>query len=186
MLIRYLHSFVLILPLLIGCTSIKKKDAPSQPGQPSQLTANDTTPPIPDTKSQPLPLPPLKTHLHDTTYVEGAFILFLRPNDARYAELDSISEEIGEGDSDFGVGISNTLDSLKSNPAYKNIKGLVSEKRYIVIKDCLAGPKVIDRDTINYGFILSTPGKAIDTEFNSVHSGDYREEIDHYFFGKGI
>jgi hypothetical protein len=129
----------------------------------------------------------LKTHLQDTTYTNGSFILFLRPNDARNAELDSISGELGgDGDADFGVGISNTLDSLRESPRYKDIKGLVSISRYVLIKDCIGGPLLIDRDTVNYGFIMSARGKQIDHVYNSVHSGDYREEIDSYFFGEGI
>lgn len=173
---------ILFISILSSCESPKEK-----PGQPITKVApapKDTTAPAAKTQ-QPPPIS-FKTRLHDTTYVEGSFILFLRPNDERYAELDSISEDIGDGDSDFGVGINNTLDSLKKNPEYKDIKGLVTVNRYINIKDCMGGPLVIDRDTINYGFIMSAKGRRIDSVLNSVHSGDYREEIDSYFFGKGI
>jgi hypothetical protein len=151
---------------------------------PNQLVPKDTSIPSPVVKPQPQAQ--LNTHLHDTTFVEGSVILFLRPNDARYAELDSTSDEIGEGDADFGVGINSTLDSLKSNTQYKDIKGLVSTNRYIKIEDCLGGPLVIDRDTVNYGFIMSAKGKSFERLYNNIRSGDYLEEIDSYFFGKGI
>ena len=84
------------------------------------------------------------------------------------------------------MGINSTLDSLKSNPLYKDIKGIVSTKRFIKIEDCLGGPLVIDRDTVNYGFIMSAKAKSFERLYNSIRSGDYLEEIDSYFFGKGI
>jgi hypothetical protein len=183
--------FILAISILASCESPMEKPLSKQPivkdspkPLPKQLIANDTTIPTVDNKEPPQYKP--KTHLHDTTYVEGSFILFLCPDDSRYAELESISEDVGTGDSDFGIGISNTLDSLKQNPQYSNIKGLVSTHRYINIKDCIGGPLVIDRDTVNYGFIMSAKGKHIDSDLNSVHSGHYCGEIDSYFFGKGI
>lgn len=171
--------FILIISILASCESPKEKPISKQP------IAKDT--PIPTVGIKEPTQPRFKTHLRDTTYIEGSFILFLRPNDSRYAELDSTSEEgLGDADSDFGVGINSTLDSLKKNHDYKEIKGLVSQNRYIYIKDCLGGPLVIDRDTVNYGFIMSAKGKGIAKVYNSVRSGDYLEEIDSYFLGKGI
>jgi hypothetical protein len=115
------------------------------------LETVDTTKAI----SHPDPLPEndpavvLKTHLRDTTYAAGSFILFLRPDDARYAELEKEAEnETGDEDADFGVGISATRDSVKENDRYKDIKVLTSATRYICIKDCKDGPFVIDRDSI--------------------------------------
>jgi hypothetical protein len=87
-----------------------------------------------------------------------------------------------EGEADFGVGISNTEDSVSKNNKYKDIKVLVSSSRYICIKDCKNGPLIIDRDTINCGYILSQKGRAIATAYNSVHSGDYLGEMGDYFF----
>ena len=71
---------------------------------------------------------------------------------------------------DFGVGITNTRDSVSKNNKYKDIKVLVSTNRYICIKDCKDSPLIIDRDTVNYGYILSRQGHAIATSYNSVHS----------------
>jgi hypothetical protein len=181
---------ILTLSIFASCESPTEKPLSEQPivkdtpkPLPKQLIANDTTIPTVDNEEPPQFRP--KTHLHDTTYVEGSFILFLRPNDSRYAELERISEDGGDGDSDFGVGISNTLDSLKNNPRYSNIKGLVSTNRYINIKDCRGGPLVIDRDTVSYGFIMSAKGKHVYSALNSVHSGHYCGEIDSYFFERG-
>jgi hypothetical protein len=123
-----------------------------------------------------------KTHLKDTTYASGNFILFLQPDDARYVELDKGSEgNAGDADSDFGVGINATQDSLKKSDRYKNIKVLTSAHRYIFIKDCKDCPLIIDRDSVNYGFIISVNGKTISKSYNSVHGGDYLGELDEYF-----
>jgi hypothetical protein len=124
----------------------------------------------------------LKTHLRDTMYVSGSFILFLRPDDERYNSqaADDTTGEITEADADFGAGISGTMDSLSKNARYKDIKCLVSVNRYILIKDCKGGPLLIDRDSVDVGYILSARGKPIQTRYNSVHSGDYLGEIDEY------
>jgi hypothetical protein len=183
----------LLLFLLVACHSATQKvihpqvavmDAP-RPVQDSPAFAQDTVGPMPTHPDDRQPLKP-KTQLSGTIELEGSFILFLRPNDARYEELNAndSTEGGGDGDSDFGVGISNTLDSLKANPKYKEIKGEVSEKRYVLIKDCLGGPLLIDRNADSYGFILSAPGKKIDTVYNEVHSGDYLQEIEAYFFNQ--
>ncbi len=186
---KNLACLILTLSIFASCESPVGRPLSKQPivkdtPKPLPKQLNDTTIPTDDNKEPPQYS--LKTHLHDTTYVEGSFILFLCPNESRYAELESISEDVGTGDSDFGVGISNTLDSLKQNPQYSNIKGLVSTNRYINIKDCIGGPLVIDRDTVSYGFIMSAKGKHIDSALNSVHSRHYCGEIDSYFFGRGI
>jgi hypothetical protein len=125
----------------------------------------------------------LKTHLRDTKYATGSFILFLRPDDLRYAELEKMAEdEAGDGDADFGVGISTIQDSLKRNDRYKDIKVLATTKKYMCITDYKDGPLIIDRDSVSYGFILSAKGRPIDKYYNSVHSGNYLGEIDEYFW----
>ncbi|HZE85314.1 MAG TPA: hypothetical protein VE035_13460 [Puia sp.] len=177
-----LLSFVLLI--VVSCHSSGKKS----PGKP---IAADTAKMYPDsTKADLNPdIHPrhdtaviLKTHLTDTSYLAGNFILFLRPNEARYAELENDPDGgAGDADSDFGVGISNTIDSLRKNARYATVKALTSTKRYIFIKDCRNGPLVIDRDSVNYGTILSGKGKPISTTYNSVHSGNYLGEIDDYF-----
>jgi hypothetical protein len=173
-------SLLSILVLAMSCHSPVDKPAPA----PVQLIAFDTTKAL----SQPNLHPKYsngsvsKTHLRDTTYAVGNFILFLEPDDERYAELEKDPDaETAEGDADFGAGISGTEDSLKTNDRYKAIKLLVSTHRYISIKDCKDGPLIIDRDSVSYGFILSAKGKPIAVTYNSVHSGNYLGELDDYF-----
>jgi hypothetical protein len=122
------------------------------------------------------------THLTDTITVRGNFILFLRPDQQRF---DSYNEDehpgLYEADSDFGFGIDNTLNALAKNRQFKGIQGLVSTERYVLIRDCATCPLVIDRDTIDYGVILSAKDEQIETTYESVHGGDYLEEVKAYF-----
>lgn len=169
--------FILVLTISCHSPAIKPENA--------SLKAEDTTKVIshPGPRHENDSTVILKTHLKDTTYLAGNFILFLQPDDNRFAELEKMNEEeVGDIDEDFGAGISGTEDSLKKNDQYKDIKVLVSTKRYICIKDCKDGPLIIDRDTVSYGYILSAPGKPIAKTYNSVHSGDYLGELNEYFF----
>jgi hypothetical protein len=122
-----------------------------------------------------------KSHLKDTTIISGNYVLFLRPDSLRF---ESYTKDSGSGiyevDSDFGFGISVTIDSISESKRYKNIKTIVSEKRYIIIKDCKNSPLTIDRDTINYGLIMTAKGKEIKIS-TFVHSGDYLYDVDEYF-----
>jgi hypothetical protein len=178
-------SPLFLLFILFSCHSTNK---PQNPPSPTPDTApvreaHDTAAPRPEQEAEAKRKGPIrfKTHLKDTTIASGSFILFLRPNDSRFAEEQKTDEDIGTADEDFGVGIGNTLDSLPKNKKYQGIRGLVSANRYILIKDCKDGPLVIDRDTIDFGVILSTSGKPIAATYNSVHSGPYMGEIDDYF-----
>jgi hypothetical protein len=122
------------------------------------------------------------THLADTSAFNGAFILFLMPDSSRFASLED-EPGIYDADADFGEGISNTIKSLPNNKKYRDydIKAYTSAKRYISIKDCDGCPLVIDRDTVNYGIILSSWGRSVETNYNQVHSGDYMQEIHAYW-----
>jgi hypothetical protein len=123
-----------------------------------------------------------KTHLRDTTNVSGNFIIFLRPDDTRFDNYAKDNEGgIYEVDSDFGFGLQATIDTISKNKIYKDVKVLVSTERYIIIKDCKTGPITIDRDTINYGIIMSSKGKEIMKEYNQIYSIDYTQEINDYF-----
>ncbi len=175
---RYFRYLPFILLFTTGCHT------PAIKPPPPAFTASDTTKaiPAPDTRPEKDTAFVLKTHLRDTTYAAESFILFLCPDGARYAEFEKQAEdEAGDGDSDFGVGISGTQDSLGRNDRYKDIQVLVSTKRYICISDCKDGPLIINRDSVSYGYILSAKGKAISKTYNSVHSGNYVGEIEEYF-----
>ena len=119
-------------------------------------------------------------HLQDTTIIKGDFVLFLRPDSIRFENYAKEDENIYDADSDFGVGISATMDSIARNKKYNDIHTSVSVKRYVVITDCKNCPQTIDRDTINYGLLLTSKGNKIKIQTN-LHSGDYLQEVDEYF-----
>lgn len=169
--------FLLVLIVTAGCHSAGSV-------KPPQLMAVDTNKEatLSDTSHKNEMFLPPKTHLKDTTRMSGNELLFLCPDPARYDSLAANEDnEMGTVSEDFEVGIRNTLDSVKANKKYKNIKVWISVQRYILIKDCKNGPLLIDRDTVTYGYILSGPGKAVGSVYNSVHSGDYLGELDEYF-----
>ena len=174
-----LNQYLLfILTLTMSCHTPAIKLAPEPLKAVDKTKAISHPDPHPENDSAVV----LKTHLRDTTYAGGSFILFLRPDDARYAELEKeVEGEAGDGDADFGAGIGSTQDSLKRNARYKDIKVLTSTNRFICISDCKNGPVIIDRDSVSYGFILSAKQRPIAKTYNSVHSGDYIGEIDEYF-----
>jgi len=122
-----------------------------------------------------------ETHLRDTTEISGNVVLFLRPDDERFASYEENgATEIYEVDSDFGFGIAGTMDSLARIKKYKNLNADVTTKRFVTINDCNSCPMTIDRDSINYGYILSSAGRDIITS-NEVHSNNYLMEVDKYF-----
>jgi len=124
----------IVLFAVTGCHSPGKKS------ETVSLVSVDSTEPAAPTENQPHSERSVvvKTHLRDTTLIGGSFILFLRPDQERFTE--SIEHDpdggIGDGDSDFGVGINNTMDSVSKNDKYKNVKVLISTKRFILIEDC--------------------------------------------------
>ena len=130
--------------------------------------------------------PNLKIHNQDaynfeneTEIIKGEYVLFLRPNDKKF-ELLRDEPGIFEVDSDFGFAISNTIDSLKSKKQEKNIKYIVSTKRYIEIENCKKCPVKIDRDSILYGIILTSPSKEVQI-INGIGTLNYFSFVDQYF-----
>ncbi|MDP4262296.1 MAG: hypothetical protein Q8941_07170 [Bacteroidota bacterium] len=175
---RYPGYIFTVVIAISGCNSspVKKNNPPIAIDSSEHKDSNSDNRP----KTAPGDIP--KTHLKDTTIAGGDFILFLRPDSARFESYAEDEDSgINEADSDFGFGISNTEDSFSKNKQYKNIKILVSEARYILIKDCKTCPLTIDRDTINYGVIISSKGRQMETIYGQVHSGDYLQEVKDYF-----
>ena len=129
-----------------------------------------------DTQAPPI----IQTHLQDAISMKGDFILFLQPDSARFESLED-EPGIYDGDSDFGVGISNTIIGLSKSKQLNKITVRTSDKRFINISDCKECPVIIDRDTVNYGYILSGKGRSLETKYKEVHSGDYQQEIEKYF-----
>ena len=122
-----------------------------------------------------------QTHLKDTSFIKGSYVLFLRPDDITFESYAKDENNgIYEIDADFGFAMAATMDTMAKNKRYKNIKTDISTARYIVIQDCKNGPLVVDRDSINYGLIVTRKGYAIQTS-TFVHSGDYLAEVDAYF-----
>lgn len=117
----------------------------------------------------------------DTLDFNGEYILFIRPSNKKFKAL--VEEEPGtyEIDSDFGFGISATIDSLKNNPKYYSVKNKIVTERFVKIEGCKNCPKIIDTDsTIVYGLILTKPDKEMQI-LRNVHSMHYLTEIDEYF-----
>lgn len=118
------------------------------------------------------------THLKDTMKICGNTILILRPDSLRFQSyLDSGEEWIYEVDSDFGFGFSKALDSINYNGVYEE----VTEKRYIKIYDCKECPLLIDRDSINYGFILVKTNGVVKIDNKVFTSEYYIDQFEKYF-----
>ena len=104
-----------------------------------------------------------KPHLRDSTIVSGNCIVFLRPDSLRYNYyVEKDDGDLSAVDDDFGWNISTTMDSLSKNKRYKNIRGIISLNRYILINDCENYPIIIDRDTIDFGYILISRTKQME------------------------
>lgn len=160
----------LICVMLLSCCD---RVPPPSPGKSRRI--QDTLSHEPPLRSEHLP------HLHDTTSISGNCILFLRPDEQRFdSYCDDPDSHIYEIDSDFGVGLANTLDGLTNNKRFGSIQGIVSTKRYILIRDCTECPLIIDRDSIDYGVIFSAKGQSIKTIYESIHS-NYLQEAEAYF-----
>ncbi|HWJ90308.1 MAG TPA: hypothetical protein VNR87_04310 [Flavisolibacter sp.] len=121
------------------------------------------------------------THLKDTITIEGNFVIFLLPDSARFASYENEDENVYTADSDFGAGVSETIDSMKTAGKYKHIHYSTTEKRFIMVNGNEHSPSVIDRDTISYGVVLIAKDKPART-ISFLHSGNYLSDIDDYFF----
>ncbi len=176
------HNFKMTTRLLFcliafvwGCNSpTAKMDNKSTTVTDSIISQNNQT-----AKAYAVVIP--ETHLQDTTTISGSIVLFLRPDSLRFESYTKDPNSgIYEVDSDFGFGISATIDSISGSNKYKSIKTIVSDKRYIIIKDCKNAPLTIDRDTIDYGLILTSKGKEIKIS-TLLHGGNYLSDVDVYF-----
>ncbi len=160
-----LTSLAIIILLFYGCNSDLKNHKENSDILETDLKS-DTI------KSQ------LPTHLKDTVKISGNTILILRPDSLRFQSyLDAGKEWIYEVDSDFGFGFSIALDSVNINGVNED----VTDKRFVKILGCKDCPILIDRDTIDYGFILVKTNESIRID-NSVFSSEYYiQEFEQYF-----
>ena len=173
MITRYCFFIV----LFIGCNSPANKDH-----SPTAISngRQDSLPISQISKNATKTTKVISTHLHDTIVIQGEFVLFLRPDSLRFEWYENEDGNIYDADSDFGYAISATMDSISKNRKYITIKAAVSDKRYILIRNCKTCPQTIDRDTIDYAVLLTSKEKELKINTN-LHSGDYLDDVDEYF-----
>lgn len=117
-------------------------------------------------------------HLKDSILVEGNAVVFLVPDSIRFDVLNADPESGAvEVDSDHGFAIQQTVDSIQRDAAFKGITITVTHARYIGFPDCANCAPWMDRDTINYGYLMTGPGRKPLMMLNMVHGGDYIQEI---------
>jgi hypothetical protein len=173
--------YLILISLIASSCSDSIQTADSQVSSNDSFSADSTTKRFANSSeaSELTTIP--QTHLKDTTFIKGSYVLFLRPDDLTFKSYEEDENPgIYEIESDFGFAMAATMDTMAQNKRYKNIKTDISTARYIVIQDCKNGPFVFDRDTIHYGLILTRKAKAIQLH-TFVHSGDYLAEVDAYF-----
>ena len=122
---------------------------------------------------------PIEITRKSDTIIEESQILFIRPSEKKFESLKD-EDGIYEVDSDFGFGIQQTMDSLRLQSKYKNLKFEVVTERFIEIKYCKNCPIKIDTDTLLYTTILTSPGKEIKV-IRMIHSMGYLSAIDDFF-----
>ena len=123
------------------------------------------------------------SHLKDTTAVLGDWVIFLRPDSMRFESYSkNLKQGIYDADADFGDAVSMSIDTILGNKDFKGLKAMISNKRYIKVMDCKRGPVTIDRDTVNFGVILTGTGKALKAEQN-VYPGEHYLRLIRKYFG---
>lgn len=121
------------------------------------------------------------THLSDTVFIKGNVMVFFLPDSLRFENLvNNGAEGIYEVDADFGLGVSRTIDSMNRNPKFNHIDVQTTTKRFVRIADCNGGPVIFDRDSVNYGYIMSSSGHNF-IWTGEVHSSDYVMDVEEYF-----
>jgi hypothetical protein len=124
----------------------------------------------------------IATHLSDTVFIKGNQIIFLRPDSARFASYEkTLNAGISEADADFGIAVSMAIDTIVNNRKFKNVSVVVSTKRFIQLIDCQGGPITIDRDTVNFGIIMTSKGKKLKAEQNIYPGEHYINVIRNYY-----
>lgn len=82
--------------------------------------------------------------------------MFFRPDSLRFHNYSKDPHSgIYEADSDFVFGISSAIHSLTNQKKYSNIKSVVSNFRHALILDGENGEVLIDRDSMDYGYLLT-------------------------------
>jgi hypothetical protein len=122
------------------------------------------------------------SHLKDSIQVDGDAVVFLVPDSIRFGQLNADpASGAAEVDSDHGYAIQQTIYSIKKDRMYQGITITVTNTRYIHFSGCATCGPWMDRDSINYGYVMTGPGRKPVMAINTVHSGDYLQEIHEYY-----
>lgn len=171
---------LLILLFAFGCADDDRKS----PADSAKASA-DSLKKLPDSLHLTLPADSTRligTHLKDTAVVLGDWVIFLRPDSMRFESYSkNLKQGIYDADADFGDAVSMSIDTILGNKDFKGLKAMISNKRYIKVMDCKRGPVTIDRDTVNFGVILTGTGKELKAEQNVYPGPHYLRLIRKYF-----
>lgn len=171
-------NFLLISILAFGCGPAEETDADSLPDTVTQPLPKDHTDVSTTADSTKLVL----THLSDTAVVLGDWVIFLKPDSARYASYSQkLQEGIYAADADFADASTMTIDTIITNKNFKGIKAMISTRRFIKVMDCKECPVTIDRDTVNFGVILTGTGRPMKAEQNVYPGAHYIKAVRKYF-----
>lgn len=119
-------------------------------------------------------------NLSDTLHISRKTIAILRPDSARFQSyVQAGDNRIYEADSDFGFGTHEALESFEM----EGVKELYTTRRYISIRDCATCPRIVDRDTIDYGIILTRPHEEIMID-DKIFGKEYYLEMFESYFGE--
>lgn len=106
----------------------------------------------------------------DTLAIDGSTVVFLEPKD--YDVYDTLARKLSW---DFAFSILETHDSLRA-ANMNDVSIYVAQERYIRIIDCLNKPMIIDRDSIIYGFIITSPERNVFIEEDTILSSTHNME----------
>ncbi|CAN5874720.1 hypothetical protein BH11BAC7_BH11BAC7_11710 [soil metagenome] len=175
---KRIFGALLISMLAFGCGADEKTVADSLPDTVAPPLPQDHTDVVNPADSTKLVL----THLSDTAVVLGDWIIFLRPDSTRFASYsEKLQSGIYDADADFGYACSMTIDTIIGNKSFKGIKAMISTRRFIKVMDCKECPFTIDRDTVNYGIILTGTGRPMKAEQNVYPGAHYIKAVRKYF-----
>jgi hypothetical protein len=99
----------------------------------------------------------------DTLFIIGDATLFLRPDSCRFVQLEQASTPgVLEYDSDFGFAIAPLLDTSTDLKIKTAVEMGTATNRFILVEGCKDCPQLIDRDTLNYGLLMTSANKELE------------------------
>ncbi|UKN03797.1 hypothetical protein K6119_09870 [Paracrocinitomix mangrovi] len=161
--------------LLFGCSQPSEEKTHNQTKSEPQIQTDTIAT---ENQVEELELAKLK----DSTFINGKHVVIFIPDTVRFnSYLEKGEEWIYEVDSDFGFGISDALDSLEQEKFFKDVKTTSTENRYVIINGNYNQDVIIDRDTINYGLLLTAPNHEYQIDDNIYGMSYYYDLIKAYF-----